>query len=315
MELLERELKGYEIQDGEEVVVFKPLKDIIDPVRDTWGTKDGKNKIISETGMLKMIKFTKAIQLKPEKMSEPTKENDYRDAFMCGIQFPDGSTSYQIGEATKKTTSGISSDYKMFTAQKRGTHRAFLKSSYVGFFDVYSEEEADAFRRDDEFIGETQLTEMVMCVSLPDDDEMYPNALVSDVLFKHGDLEYLKKIWDSTKNSVIKLTIQQVMKIYKDKLKERSKENTKKVLETQKQESEEQDKEATNETSQELVAAVEEFGEIPSGEQPEESPKEEKEQQEQNHPKVENDGSQEEITVESIEASIEDTLKEIEEMK
>lgn len=198
MELLDRKVTKGKMEEGNFVEVeTKTVREIIDETKDVWAVD--QNTIISHVGVQKIAKFVGAIWKIPQVISEPNKENQFRDAMFVTCTFPDGSEHTELGEANIKTTKpGISQDYKLTMAHKRGMDRALLRSNYIGFFDVYSEEEAEVFKRKD--IGKAQdsgipsLAELASYVALPSENEKYPNELVKNVLRVHKDENYMKEL-------------------------------------------------------------------------------------------------------------------------
>lgn len=213
-EIFERELIG---KDGNS----KRINEIIDISKHTWTTMDG-NIIMKHEAVLLLRKFTGAKFLKPELQIQIS--NPGNVIYLCSVEFPDGEISYEIGESNNENTKGWSKGIKPTMAFKRGYDRAFLRSDYIGLFEVYSEEESDSFKRpestvsslnneqpfppDDarteentDFSNQTQQQPMNQpnqphpALFLPGTDSKYPGEhIVEDVLKRHQDFDYLNEI-------------------------------------------------------------------------------------------------------------------------
>ena len=179
-------------EDGEKVTKneTEELKNILNDEKDIWLAND--NYIISHKGIQKLAQWVGAYWEKyPKVVSEPKPENKFRDAFLCTCYFPDGTFHTEVGEASNENTSrGISQSYKMTMALKRGNDKAFLRSAYVGLFDVYSEDESEDFKPPKPqypFSGES-----LRYIALREDDVKYPNVHLLDIWTEHKDKEYIE---------------------------------------------------------------------------------------------------------------------------
>ncbi|MGX5609471.1 hypothetical protein ACWKTZ_24175 [Bacillus cereus] len=209
-EIFERELIG---KDGN----TKKINEVIDIAKHTWTTMDG-NIIMKHEAVLLLRKFTGAKFLKPELQVQIS--NPGNVIYLCSVEFPDGEISYEIGESNNENTKGWSKGIKPTMAFKRGYDRAFLRSDYIGLFEVYSEEESDSFKRpesttpplnneqpfspnetrieeNNDFPNQTQQqpNQPHPALFLPGTDPKYPGEhIVEDVLKRHKDFDYLKEI-------------------------------------------------------------------------------------------------------------------------
>ncbi|PDZ96603.1 hypothetical protein CON36_22040 [Bacillus cereus] len=210
-EIFERELIG---KDGN----TKKINEVIDIAKHTWTTMDG-NIIMKHEAVLLLRKFTGAKFLKPELQVQIS--NPGNVIYLCSVEFPDGEISYEIGESNNENTKGWSKGIKPTMAFKRGYDRAFLRSDYIGLFEVYSEEESDSFKRpesttpplnneqpfspdetrteeNNDFSNQTQKQTMNQphpALFLPGTDPKYPGEhIVEDVLKRHQDFDYLNEI-------------------------------------------------------------------------------------------------------------------------
>ncbi|MFP3725649.1 hypothetical protein U8V72_10655 [Priestia filamentosa] len=207
LEIFEKELIG---KDGN----TKKINEIIDINRHTWQTESG-NIVMKHEGVLLLRQFTGARFLKPELQKEIS--NPANVVFLCAVQFPNGELSFEIGESNNNNTKGWSKDIKPTMAFKRGYDRAFLRSDYIGLFEVFSEEESEEFKQpisqsqveitegdlpinmstqpSVSMPSSPQMTKVDPLLFLPKTDKKYPGKhIIEDVLKVHKDFEYLNQI-------------------------------------------------------------------------------------------------------------------------
>lgn len=213
LDIFERELVG---RNGE----TKKINEIINISKHTWQTASG-NIVMKHEAILLLRKFTGARFLKPELQKEIS--NPGNVVYLCIVEFPDGEISYEIGESNNGNTVGWSRDIKSTMAFKRGHDRAFLRSDYIGLFEVFSEEESEDFKQPHPPVQnlnsqaeqqQTQLNqagvqqisessntnatgqvEINPALFLPSTDAKYPGKhIIEDVLKQHKDFDYLYQI-------------------------------------------------------------------------------------------------------------------------
>lgn len=202
----------------------KKVSEIIDIDSHTWSIDD--NIIIKHEGILLLRKFTGATFLPIRLISEPTQFNNNGYVFECSVQFPDGEISTEIGEASNINTDGFSQKYKPSMAFKRGYDRAFLRSNYIGLFEVYSEEESDDFKESHSIQYSHKQNELYLnfpdrnLLTLPDTDEKYPNQnIVEDVTKIHKDFTYLSKIIKNYPNNAnFRIASEYILKVRDGKM-------------------------------------------------------------------------------------------------
>jgi hypothetical protein len=131
--------------DGKVHIIVKPVREIIDPVRDIWFS-DGKNKpIIKDPGMKKLIyatgaEFPKKITI--EKQSDFTSKDREQVVIEAFVVFPNESENDDYGIANRSNCKDpVSSAILPIMARKRAMHRAFYRSDYIGLYDIYDENE------------------------------------------------------------------------------------------------------------------------------------------------------------------------------
>jgi hypothetical protein len=222
-ELLERKIISQEIVKGEKVYVEKQLLDHINE-NDIY-LVDGKP-VMKHIAIQKLARAVGAYWVEVDIVDTPRQENDRGYGVKVKCEFPDGSISLSTASANDKNTidkskpnNTISNDYKLEMAEKRASDRAFLRSNYVGLFDVSSSEEAEVFSTDNKEITSLKniirklkeendrlkkqnkeiptLMESINHIALPEDDEKYPGLPILQVWSKHQDLEYIQKLADS----------------------------------------------------------------------------------------------------------------------
>jgi len=213
LDIFEREIVG---RNGE----TKKISEIINISKHTWQTASG-NIVMKHEAILLLRKFTGARFLKPELQKEIS--NPGNVVYLCVVEFPDGEISYEIGESNNGNTVGWSRDIKPTMAFKRGHDRAFLRSDYIGLFEVFSEEESEDFKQPHPPVqslnsqeGQQQLqtnqavtqqisevnnadapkqVEINPALFLPSTDTKYPGKhIIEDVLKQHKDFDYLYQI-------------------------------------------------------------------------------------------------------------------------
>jgi len=234
MEILEREISRTVMIDEKEEVEVKKLGDIIDPEQDVWEIQG--NQIIKHTGILKLAEYVGATWDVPRLEDTPNNYNNRGFYYMITCRFPDGSCSFESGEASEATTKN---PYKQSVAIKRGMDRSFLRSSYMKMYDIYSEEEADAFKQEKPAVDSEEVEKLLEkqkryndmiaqlknIVALPDEDDEYPKAYVVEVWDIHQDKEYLKKLC-THENNAIRWVAQQKLKEVETAEKEKEEKQT-----------------------------------------------------------------------------------------
>lgn len=232
-DIFEREIVG---KDGE----TKKINEIIDVSKHTWSTQDG-NIIMKHEAVLLLRKFTGAKFLKPELQKEIS--NPGNVVYLCIVEFPNGEISYEIGESNNENTKGWSKGIKPTMAFKRGHDRAFLRSDYIGLFEVFSEEESESFKKVEKpqynsseqpieqnvASNNSSITTVISpnpALFLPGTDSKYPGEhIVEDILKKHQDFEYLVTIPNSYPNNKDYVNIVNIiMKKREEKLKKKQQE-------------------------------------------------------------------------------------------
>jgi len=222
MELLERKIKRI-VKEGEESKEeFKTIGEILDPEKDIVPTDDGVL-VIRRRGVEKLADFVGATWGKPEVIMSTSSE--VRLIIECF--FPDGTSNFGPGETSPKNTN-IGADFPFTTAINRARSISFLRSPYIGLYDVFSDVESDAFQKKNnkanaanneevENLREAQkkykqmIAEMSKLIALPDEDEEYPKAYVSEIWDVHKDLTYLEKLSES-EDKVIQWTARQKLR-------------------------------------------------------------------------------------------------------
>jgi len=213
LDIFERELVG---RNGE----TKKISEIINISKHTWQTASG-NIVMKHEAILLLRKFTGARFLKPELQKEIS--NPGNVVYLCIVEFPDGEISYEIGESNNGNTVGWSRDIKPTMAFKRGHDRAFLRSDYIGLFEVFSEEESEDFKQphlpvqdlnsqeeqqqiqpnqtvvqqssEVNNAGSSEQVGINPALFLPSTDVKYPaKHIIEDVLKQHKDFDYLYQI-------------------------------------------------------------------------------------------------------------------------
>lgn len=217
--------------------------------------------------------------------------NNYRDLFNCSCRFPDGSVSHMTGESsylTIKEHNNIGRGFMAAVAEKRGRDKAFLRSRYIDFPDIYSEEEADDFKEEkkeqDRLAREEErrkqqekppvnpnvpkLGELYRYVSLPESDPKYPRERVVEVWMKHKDKEYIEELSKSEDKiiaSVAQVSFDRILRLEKEEKERQEKElkEQEKQEETQIEENSvviEEEKEVENAEVKEVEEKIEEVG-------------------------------------------------------
>lgn len=207
LDIFEREIVG---RNGE----TKKINEIINISKHTWQTASG-NIVMKHEAILLLRKFTGAKFLKPELQKEIS--NPGNVVYLCVVEFPDGEISYEIGESNNGNTVGWSRDIKPTMAFKRGHDRAFLRSDYIGLFEVFSEEESEDFKQPSvqninspeeqhqiqsnqqssevDNAGTPEQVEINPALFLPSTDAKYSGKhIIEDVLKQHKDFDYLYQI-------------------------------------------------------------------------------------------------------------------------
>ena len=132
-------------EEDEEEIVFKPVKEIIDPETDIWFSREKRKPIIKETGTRKLIlatgaTFPKIIPI--EKQSDAPSKDREQVWIEATVLFPNGETHEEYGVANRMNCpDSISQSNLPIMARKRAMHRAFYRSDYIGLYDVYDENE------------------------------------------------------------------------------------------------------------------------------------------------------------------------------
>lgn len=233
--LLERLVKRIFTEEGEQKEEYKKVKEVIseDPRDgDVWETGDGKV-VISHTGIKKLADYVGAEWDEGELDDRPNSNNDKGFYFRITCRFPDGSKSKEVGSAHDKNAKGdISLSHKYEMAYKRAQDRAFLNSSYMKMYDVYSAEESDSWSKEEmlkrqleqqeRYIKETlangnaqlQAKEdtlrryiafsdrLLYYVALPQDDEKYPGEHITSII-EREDYEYLQRLQKSDDKTMV----------------------------------------------------------------------------------------------------------------
>lgn len=230
MDILERKIKKL-IKNGEEVTEeYKTIGEIIDPEKDVVPTDDGVI-VLRRRGVEKLADYVGAAWGKPDVIMSV--QNECRVLVEC--IFPDGTSNFGPGESSPKNTK-IGAEFPLTTAINRAKSISFLRSQYIGMYDVFSDVEADAFQKQTSSNGaqnnaeveklvetqkkyKTMINEMAKLVALPDEDEEYPKAYINEIWEIHKDLDYLKKLTESDEKVI--------QWIAKQKLKEIEAETTK----------------------------------------------------------------------------------------
>lgn len=210
MEILERLVKRLiEGEDGKLKEETTRVGEQIDPEKDVYPS--GNKYIMTHPGIRKLARWVGAYWSDIDIVDVPTKENDRGYGVRAKCVFPDGSVSISTGSANDKNTidkknpkNTISNDYKLEMAEKRGADRAFLRSNYIGFFDVYSDQESTSFQeeetnkmpkkvmqKDPEM---PEVKDLIKYVELPENDEKYPEEKVYNVWKVHQDKEYIEEL-------------------------------------------------------------------------------------------------------------------------
>lgn len=206
MELLDRDV--YKMKDNE-IIETKKVKDIVDPDQDVWVSKTGQV-ILKHEGILKLAEFVGATWDEPRKEDTPSPTNNRGFYYIITCRFPDGTSSFEAGEANDENTEkgSFSQKYKQSIAIKRGMDRSFLRSSYMKMYDIYSAEEADSFKQDrlkqleeENNMFKTQLQnknkmvqQMTEFVTLEHEDPKYPGTRVIDIWNVHKDEAYIEQL-------------------------------------------------------------------------------------------------------------------------
>lgn len=230
MELMERSVRG--VINGEPV--GKKVKEILSE-EDVWVSQSGQT-ILKHEGVLKLAEFVGAFWDIPRLDDTPTHLNDKGFYYLITCQFPDGSNSFESGEASDFNTEkgSISHKYKQSIALKRGMDRSFLRSSYMKMYDVYSAEEADVFKGDrlkmlenentqlrDQLLAKNKmLMQLTEYMNLPADDTKYPGIRVMDVWNLHKDIEYIKSLTEHSDEVIAWMGKGLLARIERAKLKE-----------------------------------------------------------------------------------------------
>lgn len=258
MDVLERQVVKGELVDGEyQTQEVKKIKEIIDLDMDVWEA-DGRV-IITHNGVLKLAEFVGATWDEPRLDDRPRRENDNGFYYLITCRFPDGSSSFESGEAsdlnTDKDRKSIDYRYKQSMALKRGMDRSFLRSTFMKLYDVYSEEEAEYFknnstnalkkklRQAEETVGKfvekqkrmkSMVFEFYEYVALDDQDAKYPKEYVVNVWRNYKDLDYLKQLLEEKKGEkVLHWSIQQIIREAEQDLEEEAKQSLEAELESE----------------------------------------------------------------------------------
>lgn len=248
--ILERVVSKGKMNDGIfEVIEEKKVKEIIDPETDVWEAR-GKV-IISHNGVLKLAAYVGATWDEPRLDDKPREENGNGFYYIITCRFPDGTSSFETGEASDYNTDAkrmtLDYRYKQSMAIKRGMDRSFLRSAYMKMYDVYSEEEAEDFKEDIKTLKQTIsklrkneskmkaiIYEIKDYIALGPDDEKYPNEYIVNIWKNYRDIEYLQELKETKKNEkALLFAINQVLREAKNELKklEEEKEKVKEISE------------------------------------------------------------------------------------
>lgn len=196
-------------------------------VKDYWET-NGK-KLLTHQGILKCADFVGVKFSSPEVVDKPNSNNDKGFFMIVEASSENRIPTIGAGSANDKSSQGeISNSYKFEMAHKRAVDRAFL--AHVGLHDVYSSEEADSWSVEEmlrkqveqqrkqmqqvihqgkaeqqrlnqlllEKDGEVKrrngfIDRMLAYVSLPEDDNKYPNTRILTIIEKE-DYEYVEQL-------------------------------------------------------------------------------------------------------------------------
>lgn len=210
MDILEKDVRRIYVENDETKVEWKKVKEVLDAEKDLVVSDEG-TVIIKRQGIQKLAKFVGATWKKPEIVDTPTVNNGKAYCVLSECVFPDGTTNIGAGESNEKNTK-IGGDFRFMTAINRANAISFLRSPYMDMYDVFSDEEAEAFQKqtsaklqkdnqkllDKQRQYSTMITEMSRLIALPDEDDQYPKAYVTDVWDVHRDLNYLKELTNHT---------------------------------------------------------------------------------------------------------------------
>lgn len=231
VDVMERFLtRYYRDEDGKLQEEKKKIKEIVSQdksINDYWET-NGK-KLLTHQGIMKCADFVEVRFGSPDNIDKPNSNNDHGFYMVVEASSENRIPTFGVGSAnTKNATGNISGSFKLEMAHKRAIGRAFL--THVGLHDVYSSEEADAWSMEETLKkqveqqkkqvqqviqqglaeqkrlnqllldkeGEVQrrngfIDRMLEYVSLPEEDEKYPNVRISTIIEKE-DYEYVEQL-------------------------------------------------------------------------------------------------------------------------
>ncbi|WP_088362485.1 hypothetical protein [Bacillus cereus] len=133
------------VLDNENKEVIKPVKEIINPETDIWFSKKKRKPILTDSGVNKLISATGAVfpKINPiEKQCDAPSQDREQVWIEATVVFPNDETNSDYGIANRMNcTDQISRANLPIMARKRARHRAFLRSEYIGLYDVYDENE------------------------------------------------------------------------------------------------------------------------------------------------------------------------------
>jgi hypothetical protein len=133
------------VLDNENKEVIKAVKEIINPETDIWFSKKKRKPILKDPGVSKLISATRAVfpKINPiEKQCDAPSQEREQVWIEATVVFPNNETNSDYGIANRMNCADqISRANLPIMARKRAMHRAFLRSDYIGLYDVYDENE------------------------------------------------------------------------------------------------------------------------------------------------------------------------------
>ncbi|WP_394555379.1 hypothetical protein [Priestia aryabhattai] len=143
--ILTHPIKVLEKSGETETYVIKTVGEVIDTEQDIWYSPKKKKPIISDPGTKKLIEATGATFPKIiviEKQSDATSRDREQVWIEATVLFPDGTTNEDYGIANRMNCPDpISGANLPIMARKRGMHRAFYRSGYIGLYELNDENE------------------------------------------------------------------------------------------------------------------------------------------------------------------------------
>lgn len=182
-----------------ESYVIKTVGEIIDTEQDIWYSPRKKKPIISDPGTKKLIEATGATFPKIiviEKQSDATSRDREQVWIEATVLFPDGTTNEDYGIANRMNCPDpISGANLPIMARKRGMHRAFYRSGYIGLYELNDENEVLEAR------GEREERQYKMLQEKLKQQELKNKKLVNQMCkeIKSPDGELVWKINDQSK--------------------------------------------------------------------------------------------------------------------